>query len=116
MDAGYITPYICKTLFDDNILPTLPYKRPMTKDGFFKKYEYVYDEYNDIYICPSDKILKYSTTNREGYREYKSNPCECKKCPHINKCTNSRNYQKLVLDMFGRIILKKPIILDMIGM
>ncbi|MVX67440.1 IS1182 family transposase [Clostridium chromiireducens] len=96
MDAGYITPYICKTLFDDNILPTLPYKRPMTKDGFFKKYEYVYDEYNDIYICPNDKILKYSTTNRDGYREYKSNPYDCKKCPHINKCTNSKNHQKLV--------------------
>lgn len=96
MDAGYITPYICKTLFDDNILPTLPYKRPMTKEGFFKKYEYVYDEYNDIYICPNDKILEYSTTNRDGYREYKSNPCECKKCPHINKCTNSKNHQKLV--------------------
>lgn len=96
MDAGYVTPYICKTLFDDNILPTLPYKRPMTKDGFFKKYDYVYDEYNDFYICPNDKILRYSTTNRDGYKEYKSNPCECKKCPYINKCTNSKNHQKLV--------------------
>lgn len=96
MDAGYITPYICKTLFDDNILPTLPYKRPMTKDGFFKKYEYVYDEYNDFYICPNDKILNYSTTNRDGYREYKSNPYECKNCSRINKCTSSKNHQKLV--------------------
>jgi transposase len=96
MDAGYITPYICKTLFDDNILPTLPYKRPMTKDGFFKKYEYVYDEYNDFYVCPNDKILKYTTTNRDGYREYKSNPCECKNCPYISKCTSSKNHQKLV--------------------
>ena len=24
----------------------------MTKDGFFRKSEYVYDEYNDAYICP----------------------------------------------------------------
>lgn len=38
MDAGYITPYICKQLFTDNILPVLPYKRPMTKEGFFKKH------------------------------------------------------------------------------
>ncbi len=32
----------------------LPYKRPMTKEGFFKKYEYVYDEYYDCYICPEE--------------------------------------------------------------
>ena len=96
IDAGYITPYICKTLLDDGIIPAIPYKRPMTKKGFFKKYEYVYDEYYDCYICPNNKILKYSTTNRDGYREYKSNPSDCKSCEHLNICTNSKNKQKLV--------------------
>lgn len=96
IDAGYITPYICKTLFDNNILPVIPYKRPMTKDGFFKKYEYVYDELNDCYICPNYKVLKYSTTNRDGYKEYKSNPCECRNCAFVNQCTNSKVSQKVV--------------------
>lgn len=96
VDAGYITPYICKTLIDDNILPVIPYKRPMTKKGFFKKYEFVYDEYYDCYLCPNDKILEYSTTNRDGYKEYKSNPKECINCKYINKCTNSKNHQKLI--------------------
>lgn len=96
VDAGYITPYICKTLFDDNIIPAMPYKRPMTKDGFFKKYEFTYDEYNDCYICPNNNILKYTTTNRDGYREYKSNSNKCKTCPFINKCTHSKNTQKLI--------------------
>ena len=96
IDAGYITPYICKTLLDDKIIPAIPYKRPMTKKGFFKKYEYVYDEYYDCYICPSDKILKYSTTNRDGYKEYKSNPEQCKSCEKICFCTNSKNTQKVI--------------------
>ena len=52
----------------------------MTKKGYFKKYEYVYDEYYDCYLCPNNKILKYSTTNRDGYREYKSNANDCKNC------------------------------------
>ena len=26
-----------------------------------------------VILCPNNKILKYSTTNRDGYREYKSN-------------------------------------------
>ena len=68
----------------------------MTKKGFFKKYEYVYDEYYDCYICPNNKILKYSTTNRDGYREYKSNPSDCKCCNQLSICTNSKNTQKLV--------------------
>ena len=96
IDAGYITPYICKTILDDGIIPAIPYKRPMTKKEFFKKYEYVYDEYSDCYIYPNNKILKYSTTNRDGYREYKSNPSDCKSCEHLNLCTNSKNKQKLV--------------------
>ncbi|MCU6396697.1 transposase, partial [Enterobacter quasiroggenkampii] len=47
VDAGYKTPYISRLLLESGILPSMPYKRPMTKDGFFKKHEYVYDEYND---------------------------------------------------------------------
>lgn len=42
------------------------------------------------------KILKYSTKNRDGYREYKSNPCECSKCPYLDRCTNSKNRQKVI--------------------
>lgn len=57
---------------DIGITPYMPYKRPMTKEGFFKKYEYVYDEKYDCYLCPNDEVLKYKTTDREGYKEYKS--------------------------------------------
>jgi hypothetical protein len=78
------------------IKPLLPYKRPQTKKGYFKKYDYAYDEYFDCYICPNNKILKYSTTNREGYREYKSCPQDCEKCPYLSQCTESQNHTKVV--------------------
>lgn len=95
-DAGYKTPAIAKLLIDDGIQPLLPYKRPMTKERFFKKYEYVYDEYYDCYICPNNKVLNYSTTNRDGYREYKSCGDVCKSCPHLSKCTENKEQVKLV--------------------
>jgi len=97
MDAGYITPAISKLLKDNEQRLFIPYKRPMTKKGFFKKHNYVYDEYYDCYLCPNDKVLEYSTTNREGYKEYKSNANECKKCSMIEKCTKSENQQKVVI-------------------
>ena len=95
-DAAYKTPAIAKLLIDDNISPIFPYKRPQTKDGFFKKYEYVYDEYYDCYICPNNKILSYSTTNREGYREYKSCSSDCANCPFLHQCTESKDKVKVV--------------------
>lgn len=95
-DAGYKTPAIAKLLIDDGITPVFPYTRPMTKDGFFRKYEYVYDEYFDCYICPNNQILKYTTTNRDGYREYKSNASVCEGCPYISQCTQSKTHQKVV--------------------
>lgn len=96
-DAGYKTPAIAKLLLDDGVTPVFPYKSPMTKKGYFRKYEYVYDESLDCYICPANKVLTYSTTNREGYREYKSNPKDCRDCPHLAQCTQSTIRQKVVM-------------------
>ena len=68
----------------------------MTKDGFFRKYEYVYDEYYDCYICPNNQILTYRTTNRDGYREYRSCGDICCECPYLKQCTHSKDHVKTV--------------------
>ena len=96
VDAGYKTPAIMKQIIDSGKVPCVPYKRPMTKDGFFKKYDFVYDEYFDCVLCPNNQELSYSTTNRDGYREYKSDPRICKDCPMRSKCTESKACQKTV--------------------
>lgn len=96
IDAGYKTPWICKKIIDDGRNPSTPYKRPMNKRGFFYPYEYVYDEYYNCVICPNNEILPYTTTNKEGYREFKSNPAVCKKCPYLDQCTESKACQKIV--------------------
>ena len=96
-DAGYKTPWICKRVIDDGIIPVLPYKRPMGKDGFFRPYEYIYDEYFDCVLCPENRVLSYSTTNRDGYREFKSCSNTCENCPSLNKCTANSTHTKTVL-------------------
>lgn len=92
LDAGYIAPAICREIIENKQTPYMPYKRPLTKRGFFKKYDYVYDEEYDCYICPNNKVLNYTTTTREGYRHYKSDPKDCKNCPFRNQCTRSQNH------------------------
>ena len=95
-DAAYKTPAITNFLLENQMLPALPYTRPKTKDGFFRKNDYVYDEHYDCYICPHGQILKYTTTTKEGYRQYKSDPAICAGCPLLSQCTESKNHQKLV--------------------
>ena len=96
LDAAYATPAICKTIIENGHTPLMPYKRPMTKKGFFKKYDYAYDEYYDCYICPNNEVLSYSTTDKKGYKQYKSNPEKCKICPLREQCTQSKNMQKVI--------------------
>ena len=96
MDAGYRTPAIAKMVIEDGITPLFGYVRPKTKKGYIKKSEYVYDEYYDVYLCPGGQELKYSTTNRNGYREYKSNGNQCKWCPRRSQCTQSKNHVKVI--------------------
>ena len=64
-------------MLDDGRIPVFPYKRPMSKKGFFKRYEYVYDKYYDCAICPENKVLSYATTNLEGARDFKSKGYIC---------------------------------------
>ena len=95
-DAAYKTPWICKKVIDDKRVISTAYKRPMSKKGFFRPYEYIYDEYNDFIICPENETLFYSTTNRDGYQEFKSDKIICAACPSREHCTHSQNCQKTV--------------------
>ena len=96
LDAGYINSAICREIILTGHTPLMPYKRPMTGKGLFKKYEYVYDEYYDCYICPNNEVLHYSTTDKNGYKQYKSDVEKCKNCPLREQCTKSKNCQKVV--------------------
>ncbi len=41
-------------------------------------------------------ILCYYTTNKEGYREYRSCGETCTKCRSLHKCTESKEHRKVV--------------------
>ncbi len=96
IDAGFKTPWIAKQVINDNRFPVLPYKRPMGKTGFFRPHEFIYDEYFDCVLCPENSVLKYFTTTREGYRQFKSDPNTCQNCPSRFKCTENKNCVKTV--------------------
>ena len=89
-DADYLTPHICKTIIDLEMIPNFPYTRKGYRKDYMKKYEFVYDEYNDIYICPNEKDLIPTGINKDGYIIYIADSCDCSNCPFKGQCTKSK--------------------------
>jgi transposase len=96
VDAGYAAAAITQGLEERNIYGVIGYRRPTHRDGYFYKHEYHYNEKLDVYICPNGQLLSYRTTNREGYRQYHSDPAQCRNCPVRHNCTQSSNSTKVV--------------------
>ena len=95
-DAAYLTNHICKTLIETGLIPALPYSRLGYRKNMFKKYQFVYDEYNDIYICPKGKdLITNGKINKDGYKIYKSDSKDCINCPFKGECTKSKQKQIL---------------------
>ena len=96
LDAGYFTPWVCKGILERGLYGVMGYRRPTHREGYFHKREYAYDAQTDRYRCPADQIIFYRGTNRNGYREYASDPKQCQHCPQRTQCTQSKNHQKLI--------------------
>ena len=96
LDAGYMSAAICQGLEERELYGVIGYRRPNHKPGYFHKHEYRYDAETDAYICPGEQRITYNITNRIGYREYKSDPKVCKRCPLLMQCTRSANQIKVI--------------------
>ena len=58
--------------------------------------DFEYDPFVDGYRCPQGQVLRYATTDRSGYRHYKSDPALCRTCPLLASCTTSRNRTRVL--------------------
>ena len=96
LDAGYMTAPICKGLGDREIYGVIGYRRPTHIQGSLYKRDYHYDTQADGYRCPGGQLLTYRTTNREGYREYRSDPVICRICPLLGQCTSNAQAVKTI--------------------
>lgn len=96
LDAGYASAPIAKGLEDRDILGVTGYRRPNHRKGYLYKRQYEYDAERDVYRCPEGQELPYATTDRNGYRHYKSDPEKCRACPVLASCTSNAKAQKTV--------------------
>lgn len=97
LDAGYATSGIARGLTLRGILGVTGYRRPTPpRPGMMASKAFRYEADADGYRCPQGQLLAYATTDRTGYRHYKSDPSICKTCPLLASCTSSRNATRLI--------------------
>ena len=80
LDAGYATAGIANGLEERMIPPK----------------EFVFEPAEDGYRCPEGQLLRYATTDRSGYRLYRSDPAICRTCPLLASCTSSANATRVI--------------------
>ena len=54
--------------------------------GLFREIPFTYDPIKNVYLCPEGRELTWLTTNREDYREYRSESRTCGDCPKRAEC------------------------------
>ncbi|TQI82552.1 transposase [Serratia fonticola] len=96
VDAGYFTAAVCHLTQEMGITLVPGYRRPHKGQNDFQKKHFRYDESRDVYMCPAKEPLIYGTTDRNGYRHYRSASAVCQGCEQRGQCTQNSKAQKTV--------------------
>lgn len=96
LDAGYNRADVCYELQKRDIFAVIGQRSFHPTNGLYAKNRFIYHKESDTYRCPAGHHLRYSTTDRHGYRHYVSDRKVCRECELRAKCTRSRTMQKMV--------------------
>ena len=96
LDAGYHNTRTAHQIASKGIQMVVGYRRHTHKGEHLGKYHFRYDPFQNVYRCPQKHELIWKTTNREGYREYWSDPKVCKNCPQSAECFAQNATRRLV--------------------
>ncbi len=96
LDAGYFANPICKRLSERNIQGVIGFRLGPHVKGKHNKYKFQYVKELDICVCPDLRALKYKTTARDGYKEYVSDPEDCRFCSQREQCLTDKSDRRTI--------------------
>lgn len=97
LDAGYATAGIAKGLEERQVHGVTGHRRPIPpKPGMMAPSAFTFAPEADGYRCPQGQLLAYATTDRSGYRHYRSDPAICRTCPLLASCTSNAKAQRTI--------------------
>lgn len=95
LDAGYASAAIAHGLTARGITGVTGYRNPTPpRPGMMRPSRFTYEAGTDSYRCPQGQSLAYATTDRTGYRHYRSDPKVCRTCPLLASCTTNAKAER----------------------
>jgi transposase len=82
-----------------------PQAKTYTGEAYFSVEDFVYDESNDVFVCPGGKPLTYVYTEKHrGRRIYQARRSDCQGCPLRPQCTKTGKRQIKVSAHHGGLV------------
>jgi transposase len=99
-DAGYADTNELEKIDQQGIKVIVPSQRQALheEESLFSKSHFIYDQEQDVYICPEGQKLRYDSTDKNtGKRHYLIVDKKlCHDCKHYGQCTESKRGRKIV--------------------
>jgi transposase len=70
----------------------------------FRREDFVYDEKDDVLICPAVQKLYRQKRKSESHRYYQARSSVCRQCPHFGVCTRNKNGRVVMVSVYEDII------------
>ena len=96
-DNGYLTDKAVEYCYKNNIMAIMPDRtesiniKHKNNKNRFKKHNFQYNWYQNVYICPQNQILEYQNNrriNNKPFRVYSTT--KCKNCKYNQECSKGR--------------------------
>ena len=99
-DAGYSDVGELEKIDEKNITVIVPSQKQALhhpKENPFDKSHFIYDPGTDTYTCPEGHGLRLSFTKSRGKRQYRMvDSNDCRRCPHLGRCTKSPRGRNII--------------------
>lgn len=101
-DSGYDCTEIYAAMSEREIKVYIPIgptgtERKSLNSKYIDNTEFKYDNKNDYYICPNQRILEYTSYRKgKGYKLYSTKVSDCKGCPFKERCIGTKRSSKRI--------------------
>lgn len=107
-DKGYYNGEGLDKSFSLGVVPIVARQKPPVHKGTYSINDFVYDETNDSFICPQNKVLNRISGDDAKTTVY-ANKAACRECPYKSKCFKQggkNNYRSINKDKYFKTMLK----------
>lgn len=100
-DGGYDNSEVYDAMLKRGIKTFIPRRaKPVSRVNYeedFSSDRFVYDEVKNVYICPAEKELSYSSFNKKDrLKRYRAKAADCRNCPYRSRCVGKSKNPRFI--------------------